>query len=143
MTGDQIPDSNHVARYCSATRITEDGRVSGAAFQLRRAEEYLSADWIEKFQSADRSTQIVQLRLELSASGFKLGATAKFAVLNVGMTIETVRAGSLDRRVLNFIHKPLKGRVSHSGIYGIPEEDLMIGELIAQSIVETYLAKPV
>lgn len=35
MKNDPVPENDNISRYCSATHITEDGQITGTAFQLR------------------------------------------------------------------------------------------------------------
>ena len=71
----------------------------------------------------------------------KLGTTAKFAILNVGDTIEYVHSNSSDKRTLAFLHEPTEEDPSHSGIHGYGYEDDLIAQLIAEVVRETYPAK--
>ncbi len=44
--GDDIPDENHVVRYCSPQHVT-DGTILQTAFELRKSEECCSTNWLE------------------------------------------------------------------------------------------------
>jgi hypothetical protein len=119
--------------YC-----TENGQVTGTAFQLRQIEEYLSVNWLEFFRLADRQEEIREVRKVLR---LKLGAKAKIAVLNVGKTISYVRTQSPDARNLSMLHEPEEDDPSHSGIYGFQYDDHLIADLIAGIVQETYPAR--
>ena len=140
MKGDPIPDQDHISRYCSAMHCTENGQVTGTAFQLRLIDEYLSVNWLEFFHIADRQEEIREVRKVLS---LKLGAKAKIAVLNVGETTSYVRTKSPDARNLSMLHEPEEDDPSHSGIYGFQYDDRLIADLIAEIVKETYPAREI
>ena len=146
MTGDIVPTEDHISRYCSPLRCTEEGQVTGAAFQLREIDEYLSVNWLEYLQQAIWQEKIQEVRRVLN-SKLRLTANAKIAVLNVGDIIDHVRTKSPDHRNLSVLHEPIEDDpsqeddLSHSGIYGFKYEDPMIGDLIAEVVQETYPAK--
>ena len=141
MTGDPVPIHNHISRCCFASKCTEEGQVTGAAFQLREGvDKYLSVNWLEYLQQANRQEEIQEVRRVLN-SKLRLTANAKIAVLNVGDILDHVRTNSPDNRNLNVLHEPIEDDPSHSGIYGFKYEDPMIGDLIAQVVQETYPAQ--
>ncbi len=140
MKGDPIPDQDHISRYCSAMHCTENGQVTGTAFQFRQIEECLSVNWLEFFHLADRQEEIREVRKVLR---LKLGAKAKIAVLNVGETIKYVRTQSPDARNLSMLHEPEEDDPSHSGIYGFQYDDHLIADLIAEMVQETYPAREI
>ena len=54
----QLPDADHVARYCPKKKITEDGRITGAAFQLRESDKgSLSTNWLERLKLSSRTEE--------------------------------------------------------------------------------------
>lgn len=137
MKGDPLPEQDHISRYCSATRLTEDGLITGAAFHLRPSKKYLSVNWLEFFQLGDRQEQIGEVR---KASRLNLGARAKLAVLNVEKMVNFVRTQSPDARKLRVLHEPEENDPSHSGIYGFGCDDHLIADLIAETVQELYPA---
>jgi len=139
MKGQAVPDSDHVARYCGA-RTVDNGEISAAAFMLRDTEEYLSVNWLEELKRLDTPSQIHELQ-ELYSKKLKVGATAKIAILNVGAFRSKVTRETSDGRLLHVLHEPEIGDPSHAGIYGIPHDDEMVAELIAQTVIETHPAK--
>ena len=62
MKGDPVPDQDHICRYCSTVRCTENGQVTGTAFRPRQADEYLSVNWLEFFHLADQQDEIQEIR---------------------------------------------------------------------------------
>jgi len=135
--GDPLPDQDHICRYCSVTKFTEDGLITGAAFQLRPSHKYLSVNWLEFFQLADRQEQIGEVRKSLR---LKPGAKAKLAVLNVEEIVNFVHTQSPDARKLRVLHEPEENDPSHSGIYGFGYNDHLIADLIAETVQECYPA---
>ncbi len=140
MKGDPLPQQSHISRYCSALHCTENGQVTGRAFQVRTTEEYLSVNWLEFLQLNDRKEEIKKIR-KILASKLTLGAKAKIAVLNVGEIIDFIRSQSADGRNMSVLHEPEEDDPSHSGIYGYGYDDQLIAFLIAELIKEAYPAK--
>jgi hypothetical protein len=141
MKGDPVPDRDHISRYCSATRCTETGDVTGAAFMLRPNDRYLSVNWLEFLQLASREEEIREIRRVLS-SQLTLGTYAKIAVLKVGDVRNRVLNESPDSRNLSVLHEPVdEDDPSHSGIYGMGVEDQLLADLIAEVILDTYPAQ--
>jgi len=145
MSGDHIPDPDHIARYCGGKQIDENGRIDGAAFRLRRRdgipEEYLSVNWLEFLATVNRPAQVAALQAVFLSKAFKVGSTARFAVLNVGDLRAYVRDESPDRRELSVLHEPEQDDASHCGLYGLRMDDDLISDLIAGIVHETYSAK--
>ena len=141
MKGQQIPDADHVARYCRASTV-EDGEISAAAFMLRHGEEYLSVNWLEELKRPNRATQIRVLR-ELYARKFnRVGAGARIAILNVGVLRTNVELKSPDRWLLPVLHEPIiPDDPSHAGIYEVPYDDETIAELIVEAVHEKHQAR--
>jgi len=135
-----VPDPDHVSRYCRPTDF--DGtELQATAFLLRRAkqETSLSVNWLEHLSASDRTDQLEKLR-KVFAKKFRVAATARFAVLNVGNLRVTVMRGSgLDLTVL---HEPQADDISHAEINGIVEQDELVAELLLQTLIPpTYPAK--
>lgn len=145
MRGDSLPDSDHVARYCKFTWLTEDGRVRGGAFLPRVNERYLSVFWLEYAGIPDRDAQISDTRRRMSESRITLRSNAKIAVLATGSLKDAVRTEY--NRELAVKHEPEldDGKYvdpSHAGIYGLMPLDEEIAAFISEEVVEsTYPAK--
>ncbi len=71
--------------------------ITGASFQLRADDEYLSVNWLEFLGLGDRDSEIGEIRRVLSTK-MNLGSTAKIAVLNVGNVKDHVRENSPNHR---------------------------------------------
>ncbi|HLA28933.1 MAG TPA: hypothetical protein VJZ49_13690 [Syntrophales bacterium] len=140
MKGDQLPAQDHVARYCGYSTLAEDGSVLPAAFRLRKEakESYLSVQWLECLQKSDRLSEVQEVRRILSGKNFRLGATAKIAVINVGTICCHVEVSS--RFKIRVLHEPESDDISHSGIYDTIQDERMISELITEKVLETHPA---
>lgn len=141
MKGDRVPDQDHVARYCPPSRFTEDGRITGAAFQLRPGEKELSVNWLEFLSPAGRDVQIREIRKVLALKMSRVSTAAKIALLNVGQMCDHVCANSSDGRSLEVLHIPEQDDPSHSGIFNYREDDILIADLIAEIVQETHPAR--
>jgi hypothetical protein len=120
----------------------EDGVISATAFMLRPGEEYLSLNWLEYLQLLDRMSEIRTVR-EIYSKKLTITANARIAVLNVGVTRTQVELGSPDARIVQMLHEPIEpDDPSHSGIYNMRYDDELIAELIAESVQESYAARP-
>ena len=137
MKGGHIPDSDHIARYCGAARIMDSGNISGLAFKLRDGEEYLSVNWLEYLKKPNREDEIGELRKVFARKGRRVGAKARFAILNVGEMCGHVL--SIGQRRINVRHEPEEDDSSHSGIYGLYEDDILL-DLIAEKVEAKHYA---
>lgn len=142
MKGDPVPDDHHVSRYCSKTKLTESGAVTGSAFQLAPDQKYLSVNWLEFLNLPKRQDEIAEIRKVLSSKGLTLRKSGKIAVLLVGEVIQYVRTEAPDSRTLKILHEPETNDPSHSGIFGLSlgSEDDLIADLIAQTVNDSYSA---
>ena len=142
MKGDQIPDPDHISRFCRPLQVADD-QIQATAFMLRSNEESLSVNWLEFLDCSSRDSEIDELR-NIYPAKLKVGARAKLAVLNVGEVREKVLTESPDRRRIEVLHDPIEDDVpdpSHSGIYNLREDDELIAELILETVLETYPAR--
>lgn len=135
-TESDLPDPDHVVRYCSFMRLREDGTPSGAAFIPNPGEDYVSVFWLEYVTSGDRLDEI---RKRMTASGITLRSKGKLATIGVGRTRSEIRREF--ERELSFVHKPSLDDGSfvddaHAGIYGLLHDDLAIGDYISSYLVE-------
>ena len=144
MTGDQIPDDDHVVRYLKPADV--DGTtVNGAAFCLRSGEPGLSVNWLEILHGTDPLSQLDEVRrlfrLQLSRNG-------RFAKLDVGETKGRVLKGAKEAGIslaLGICEVPLartckhEADPSHAEITGLPSSDsdeaVLVGDLIADCII--------
>ena len=142
-----VPNDHHVARYCPKSKLGEDDRARPTAFMLRvdKGEKSLSVNWLEYFGISARSDQIAELREVYKRKDYTVASTSKFAVLQVGQTIENVSSNTNGHHRISVIHEP-EGPPefdyedpSHSCIYGVPpEDDNEVSKYIADSVIEHH-----
>lgn len=136
MTGDPLPNSDHIARICERKYVESEGVASGA-FMLRKDEGYLSVQWLEHLGKANRQEEIGEAR-EIFSRNLKLRPSAKIAVLNVEKTCDhVVRESGFAIWVL---HQPAPNDCAHSGIFGTDQDHELIAELIRETIQEIHPA---
>jgi hypothetical protein len=140
MKGEAIPDSDHVARYCKGTSIS-NGEIQATAFMMRETDQYLSVNWMEVLNRSDRLSEICELQLLYSRKFNRVGATARIAVLNVGAVRAKIKIETSGEHLLPITHEPETDDPSHAGIYGIPHDNELVAELIAQVVLESHSAK--
>ena len=138
MTGTDLPDDDHVVRYAKPTTVREDGGVDGSAFRLRPSDNGLSVNWLDYYQSFDKSQQLDKVR---QSSRLTMRPNGRLAELNIGVTKRHVQARVKN---LRFIYAPLAAESehrpdpSHAEIRGLPPGDspeaALIGDMIADSI---------
>ena len=139
MKGSPLLPGDHIARYCKYTTLSEDGKPSSSAFRLRKnKDQYLSVKWLEYLKQPNRISEINEVRRRFAGGNFKLGSTARIAVLNVGAVCTHVETQSHFK--IRVLHEPSSVDPSHSGIHDTIQDELMISELIAEKVLETYPA---
>lgn len=138
--GDQIPDTDHVARYCSHNTLNEVGEPTGLAFRVKTNEPFLSVNWLEHTNGTDTTTQVAAVRIALGKT-LTLKKSGKLAVLNVGETRDYVAQNSFDTRRLLVAHEPEENNQHHAGIHNLEASDDIIADLIAEVVRECYPAQ--
>jgi len=108
-TKKDIPDSDHVLRYCRPSNIV-DGKISPGAFAIRPGEQSLSVNWLEFFGKETPIThQIEKIRQAMSAK-LALKRSGRFARINAGSAREKIAE-------LAIKHLPTPKNRSHAGIF--------------------------
>lgn len=82
-----LDPAHHIFRYIGGARIDGDF-IDPAAFRRRKKvdgklEEGLSVNWVEYFQTGTPKEAVLPLCAIFAKKGRKVGATSKFALLNV------------------------------------------------------------
>lgn len=138
MKGDGIPAEHHIARFCFARHVNDNGDIQASAFLLREGEQGLSVNWLEYLKCTSRESEIETIRKVYSGKFRSIKAKEKIAVLNVGEVCRKVFFESLDRRKLEVIHEPSTPYdESHSEIRNLRQHDLFIAELILDAVRES------
>ena len=138
MTGNRLPDSDHVVRHVGFTDFAdlEAGILNCSAFQLGSNEPGLSVNWLECFVGQDKSRQLQEVRNHIQR---RLGPNGRFAELNVGFTLNHIGDNLPD---LEFVKSPSLPRgeypadPSHSEVLGLPPWESLESEFIGDLIVE-------
>jgi hypothetical protein len=142
MKGDIIPDDNHIARLCSRKHV-KDEQIQPTAFHLRKDEDYLSVNWLEFLNYSCREEEMDEIR-NIYKAKLEIKPRDRIAILNVGTVRSEVLIKSEDSRNLEVLHEPLLGHEindpSHSEIHNLRQDDIMIAELILETILESYSA---
>jgi hypothetical protein len=144
MRGDNLPESDHIARYCKPTTQALDGQIQATAFMLKSDDKSLSVHWLEYLNGSSREHEITEIRNIYSSIFNRVAAKAKIAILNVGEVREKVLTKSEDRRNLEILYDPIEDEPSdpsHSGIYNLKPDDELIAELILETVLECYSAR--
>ena len=148
MTGDDLPDEDHVVHYVKPGGVFEDGTINGSVFQLRAKrldETGVSVNWLEWFRELNKADQLAEIR---RLARVDLRKNGRFAELNVGAVKAHVR-GRVPRIAIQ--HVPLdaeegfEANPAHSEITGLPpgntEEAELVGDMIAECVSGIYPAK--
>ena len=132
--GRSLSFEHNVARYCGPRNIV-NGRPLPEAFTLRAGESFLSTNWLEHFHPSDRQVQVSGVRRTLEGKGFRVNRNGGFAVLNVGVAVESVSVASL-----NFVLLEQGSDPSHVGVFGIPGDHADIALSLAKAVRELHPA---
>ncbi len=116
MSRQQLPDQDHVARYCKPSAMGSGGLPKIAAFELRERESSLSVNWLEYF-GPDRDLAIQEIRQVIQIS---LRPNGRFAVLGVAAAKEAIIAAGNSPDVFS---DPQPGDPSHASIGGYTSDD--------------------
>lgn len=140
MKGDLLPSSDHIARLCSPKHAPM-GKVQASAFLLKKNEPNLSVDWLEILGCQSREKEILKMR-EVYNRRLDVKKNARIAVLNVGKVCKKIHTESPDNRKIEILHDPnLEDDISHSEIKNLRQNDVLIAELILETVCETHHAK--
>jgi len=122
MTGDDLPNADHVARYCPPRQIV-DGLPLTSAFVPRPQDSHLSVNWLEFFDAPNLTDAVDEMRTVFGAT-LELRPNGRFAVLNVRNAKLVARAQL--RRSIRIQHFPTDDNPAHSGIAGYSATDARV-----------------
>ena len=131
MTGDRLPNADHLARYCSPRQV-ENGVPRWLAFRPRPGDEYLSVNCLEFLEAGDLSAAVGEMRVVFGGT-LRLRASGRFVVLNVAEVGAAVRDAT--GRSVHAEHRPTEQNPSHSGIVGYSAEDTTVAQAIAEIVM--------
>lgn len=119
-----LPDGDHVSRYCKPSSVGSDGLPLTSAFRLKPGEDYLSVNWLEYFGSSGLAAAVERVRDVFRHKGYGLRPNGRFAVLRIGSAKNAVAAAV--GRSGRVEHLPLDNDASHAGLFGDPSHDLAV-----------------
>ena len=93
-----------------------------SAFELRTGEPYLSANWLEYFDTLDLTIAVNEVRKAFLEKGYRLRQNGRFAVFNAGAAETAAREAT--GRTLHIEHLPLDDDKSHAGVSDTPRATL-------------------
>lgn len=108
-TETDIPDSDHVLRYCKPSNIV-DGKISPGAFGIRPGEQSLSVNWMEFFGKETSIVRQIEKIQKAMRANLALKRGGRFAKINAGSAREQVDG-------LAIKHLPTPKNRSHAGIF--------------------------
>ena len=105
-----IPEKDHIARYCSPAQIKSNGEIYKSGFALRSGETYLSVNWLEHFANeGDMQDKISSVCKDLRKGTLSIKEKGRFAVINVGRAKRKIHD-------IFIKHIPNSKNPSHAGI---------------------------
>jgi len=134
-----IPPTDHISRLCYGKSI-DDGNILGAAFLPRPGDDYLSVNWLEYLRCPDQLSQVAEVRRRYANKFRSIKKKDRIAILNVEATCLKVQNETDDNRCLRATHEPEPEDDSHSGLWEFSYDDIIIGELILQSVTNDFPA---
>lgn len=152
MTGDSVPDDEHVLRYIGGRHVDQDEDsepvITGGGFIARPKDDNKpSYNWLECFDGT-LEDRVQQVR---AAARINYGAKAKLVRLNVGQVRQHVSENTDNARAVTVIHDPLNPQddypadPSHALMTNVPDdndpEGELVGDLIAQCVLEIFPAR--
>jgi hypothetical protein len=135
-----LDPSHHIFRYVGGASIDGDF-IEPAAFRRKvkdsKLEEGLSVNWVEYFKKATPKEAIAPLR-EIFDKKFKIGATAKFALLNVG----AAKTAAARYTAVSIVLDEQDDDPSHSLIKDYDEAfNNQVAEELQKVIIDSFSAK--
>lgn len=104
-----IPDSDHVLRYCKPSNVV-DGEPTPGAFATRAGEQYLSVGWMEFFGKETPTVRQIEKVQKAMSANLALKRNGRFAKINAGSAREQIAGLALK-------HLPTPENRSHAGIF--------------------------
>ena len=138
MKGDLLSKEHHIVRYVKPSNFN-DGILIASEFYLRPKESGFSVNWLEFYSHLDKKEQLAEIR---KLSRLSLRPSGRYAEFNVGNIYSRLEN---EFKTLKIFHSPLdkdseyEADPSHSEIAGLPSDDEMQAELVADMIAECVL----
>ena len=136
-----LDPSHHIFRYIGGGSIAGDF-IDPAAFRRKmkdgKMEEGLSVNWVEYFEKATPEEAIAPLRQIFDVKTFKIGTTAKFALLNVA----SAKNATAKYANVSIVLDEQENDLSHSLIRDYDEAfNDQIAEELQKVIIDSFPAK--
>jgi len=127
----KLDPEHRVLRYVPWTRLRKDEDdnvigVLGIAFKLRPGEPYLSATWVEFFQSDE---PVVEAIRTIRSSKIEVRPKSGFALGIIKRIDEECKSRT---RKVRFLHEATEDNAAHAAIRGWPDEDDELLERLAE-----------
>jgi hypothetical protein len=144
MRGDIIPDIHTVSRYCPYSKLSEAGRPTPPAFELRESDlreghPHLSVNWLEYFGAQPRNEQLRIIR-SILAGKMKVGSKARLALMQISKIHEKVQEIERSVRVLHWPDVAAHDE-SHAGIFDVETDPDVIAQALSRVVCEMVSAK--
>ena len=130
MKDDPLPSGDHIARYCSPTRV-EDDQPLAAAFELAPKDNYLSVNWLEYWGLPGKDDAIERIREEFAREVKRDGRFAALNVSEVKLAVE-----QLTRRPSDITHQPTDDMESHAGLFGYSQNEREVAAMLASIVTK-------
>jgi hypothetical protein len=147
-SGGQVPSKyllpeDRVIRYVPWGKLLkdEDDNVlgtTGAAFQLREGEEYLSVTWCEYFEGEPDASMRCAVE-SIRASDLVVKPKGGFAVAAVGAIDQFMKFA---RRRLRFVHEAVDDNPAHTAVRGWVVDDIDLLDRLAEDVWSRVHLKP-
>src|SRR5262249_27015916 len=136
-----LDPSHHIFRYVGGGSIAGDF-IDPAAFRRKvkdsKLEEGLSVNWVEYFAKATPKEAIAPLSEIFDKKKFKIGATAKFALLNVGVA----KTAAARYTTVSIVLDEQENDPSHSLVKDYNEAfNDQVAEQLQKVIIDSFPAK--
>lgn len=136
-----LDSTDHVVRYCRPRTIDSQGRITSAAFAFRireKREEFLSVNWLEYFEAANREERVSLLRVALGEK-LTLSRNGRLGVLEIGQVralAQNLATGSVRVERHQSQEDP-----SHAGIHVAREHEIAAAVVLANLVEEAFPAR--
>ena len=139
---DEIDPGDHIFRYVGGGAIDGDF-IDPAAFRRKikdgKLEKGLSVNWVEWFEKTTPQDVVQPLREVLIRKKFTVGATSKFALLNVG----AAKTAASKYSAVAIVSDKQPDDQSHALVTDYDEAlNDQVAEQLAKVIITTYPTKP-
>jgi hypothetical protein len=137
--GDDLPPDHHIFRYIGGGSIHDDF-IEPAAFRRKnkggQLEAGLSVNWVEWFGTATPEEAVQPLCAVFRNKEYKVGATSRFALLNVA----TAKESASKYAPISILQYKQPKDESHSLVTAYPEAlNDEIAEQLHKAMITSYL----